>query len=364
MEDLGEKWKLKFKGEEYMKKILISGILMMMVGMLAAQTVQENAAAVVYYMPKTELVITLDYTVTHQEPGVFYQYAKRYLGAEDVITEARSMYTLTGVRCESEAWADLSRAYQVSPQKGLRVQKLSLTADGRLRGYNIGADVCPMLQDEIPSCAAQAQESVALMPLLEEHFMAGTTAKMAEGAAKQIYHIREMRLNMLVGDVEHVPTDGKAMELVLAELEQREQALVALFIGTNRVEKCQKQIRYMPKKSVDGEVICRFSQHSGVVSSDDLSGSPVRLHLKASKPTLRRGEGQDRKGIMLSQLYYNLPGHAEVAIMYNGQEMCTARYTVAQFGVAIPLAQEMFLSKDGPVIHINPETGNIQSIQQ
>lgn len=348
-----------------MKKILSTSILLAIGGMLMAQTVQENAAAVVYYMPQTELVITLDYSVTHQTPGVFYQYAKRYLGAENVITEARSTYALTGVSTHTHTSADMSRAYQITPQKGLRVQQIALTADGRLLGYNIPTEdtAYPEAKEQM-TIAAETAEPMGLMPLLEEQFMAGTTAKMAEGAAKQIYHIREMRLNMLVGDVEHVPADGQAMQLVLQELEKREQALVALFVGTTKTEHRQHTIRYMPNKPAEQAIICRFSQHSGVVDSDDLSGNPLYLQLHLTQPTLRKGAEPGVKGVMLSQLYYNLPAQAQLTIKYNGKPVCSANYPVAQLGVAIPLSSELFISKDGPIIHINPQTGNIQSIQQ
>ena len=54
-----------------MKKLILSILLVWTVVMCHAQVVQENEAAVVYYMPKTELVITLDYEVIEHTPGVF-----------------------------------------------------------------------------------------------------------------------------------------------------------------------------------------------------------------------------------------------------------------------------------------------------
>ena len=38
--------------------------------------------------------------------------------------------------------------------------------------------------------------------------------------------------------------------------------------------------------------------------------------------------------------------------------------TIAQYGIAIPLAQDLFTGKQTPIIHIHPNTGNIQSIQR
>ena len=103
--------------EQHMKKtIMILAAMLMAGGQATAQVVQENEAVVVYYMPKTELVMTLDYNVITETPGVFYQYAQRYLGAEEVITDAKTVYALTSVEMESVSSADLERAYQVTAQ--------------------------------------------------------------------------------------------------------------------------------------------------------------------------------------------------------------------------------------------------------
>ena len=62
-------------------------------------------------------------------------------------------------------------------------------------------------------------------------WMAGSTARQAEVAAKQIYRIRESRLNILTGDADNLPPDGEAMKLVIQQLEEQEKALTNLFTG-------------------------------------------------------------------------------------------------------------------------------------
>ena len=57
----------------------------------------------------------------------------------------------------------------------------------------------------------------------EELLMAGSTAKQAEVAAKQIYRIRESRLNILTGEADNLPPDGEAMKLVIQQLEEQEK---------------------------------------------------------------------------------------------------------------------------------------------
>ena len=58
----------------------------------------------------------------------------------------------------------------------------------------------------------------------EELLMAGSTAKQAEVAAKQIYRIRESRMNILTGDADNLPPDGEAMKLVIQQLEEQEKS--------------------------------------------------------------------------------------------------------------------------------------------
>ena len=74
-----------------MKRMNILLVMLLWVAsQMQAQLVQENETAIVYYMPKTELDITLSYDFVEQIPGVFYQHAQRYLGAKNIVTEKKT----------------------------------------------------------------------------------------------------------------------------------------------------------------------------------------------------------------------------------------------------------------------------------
>lgn len=346
------------------KTMMILAAILMAGSQLNAQLVLENEAAMVYYMPKNELAITLHYTVVDEEPGIFYQYAKRYLGAKQVITESKRSCVLTHVTTELLTSADTKRAYKITAGQGIKEQLISLSEDGRLLGYNVAIEEATELQLFSGKAESYCIENEVLMPLLEEQFVASSTAKMAEGAAKLIYRLRETRLNLLAGEVEHVPADGKSMELVLAELEKQEQALVELFVGKKKVSSGSKTLRYKPEVCVYDAVLCRFSLHNGVVDANDLSGEPLYISVDATQEMVQPLVEENSKAPALSQLYYNLPGEADVVLKYKGEEWMRAHYQIAQLGVAIPLAKQWFTGKDIPVIRLNPETGNILSIEQ
>jgi hypothetical protein len=88
-------------------------------------------------MPKTELEITIDYELIEQQPGVFYQYAERYLGAQQIIIEESQNYQLVGVKTQVVSSADTQRPFKVVAQKGMNTQLVSLSEDGRLVGYGL-----------------------------------------------------------------------------------------------------------------------------------------------------------------------------------------------------------------------------------
>lgn len=324
--------------------------------------VQENELAIVYYMPLTQIAITIEYDETDMQPGVFYQYAERFLGSKDVITESQTLYQITNITIGTRTIADTQRAYKVVAQRGVESQLLALTDDGILYGYNVP----PQMPVPYPYHPMLAREVVTpqSMPLLEEQMLANSTAKMAEGAAKQIYHLRETRLNLLSGDVEHAPADGQAMQLVMSELDQREQQLTALFVGNKMIQHHSKTIYYTPREDTRDEIVCRFSRYAGVVAADDLSGEPVSLTIIGQKqvPT-PAGEGKKNSKSLPSQIYYNLPGSASVKVGY-GAIKSEDTFPVAQYGVAIPLALDMFTATQVPHIYFNTKTGNISSIQK
>lgn len=348
-----------------MKKYLLSILLVAFSGMGFAQVVQTNETAVVYYMPKTELVVTLSYDRVEQQPGIFYQYAQRYLGATDIVVEKKVNYLLKDIQLSTFTIADTTRAYKLPTHLANGTCLVSLSQDGRLLGYNCANQPAvnttqPAVNTTQPAVNTTPHNTV--LPLLEEQFIAGSVAKMAEGAAKLIYRIRETRLQILAGDVEHLPADGKSMQLVLDELDEQEQQLVELFIGKTITQSYTQQVRYTPAKDVEDDVLCRFSVHTGLVEPNNLSGEPIYMSIAAHKQVPQDIIVEDKK-IELSALYYNLPGSADITIKYKDTQL-NQHIAVAQWGYAVPLAKALFSGKKQVSILFNPETGNILSIQR
>ena len=359
-----------------MKKRVFITLLMTVVfsALSLAQHVQEGEMAVVYHMPLTQLAITIEYDEIVMTPGPFYLYAERYLGAKEVITESNKRYEMSHISSRPNTIADPNRTYKVVAQDGAELQLLSLTNQGLLYGYNVpacAAESAPELSIQLPKeCATD------LMPLLEEQMVASSTAKMAEGTAKMIYNIRETRLNILAGDVDHTPADGVAMQLVLDELNKREKMLTELFVGSCQIHHHTQTIYYTPSNDVNQHVLARMSKFSGIVAADDLSGEPIRISVKGQRQAFettdevllldaaKPSKSKSSKTLVPSQIYYNMPGSAQITLEYGKHVFSEMTLPIAQYGVAVPLAKNLLNTKQLPQIYFNTTTGNILSIQK
>lgn len=328
-----------------------------------ALTLPENTPVLVYNMPLTHIDFVVEYDEVVTEVGPFYQYSERYLGTKDVITGSEKQYVLTGVRAKVKADADASRSFVLDDKSG-KLSLLTFTPYGTLAGYNVPdskAKNQPKQKADSPKQKADNCNAPHLMPLLEEQLMASSRAKMAEGAAKQIYRVREMRLNLIGGEVDHAPADGEALRLMLKALDEREKELVALFVGTKTIKHHSYTVRYTPLtdgKNMD-KVLIRFSKHFGIVAADDLSGEPIMLHLTATKHQLQSPEKEAKPA---PTLYYNVAGEGAFTITYADETLLNIQTPVAQWGVSVPLNSAML---DGRTqIVFDPLTGNIVSIEK
>lgn len=118
---------------------------------------------------------------------------------------------------------DPERTYIVEFKAGTVAPYAYLTEDGLL--CSINAEYTSEQSEEEAAAKKNKGATKVSDPSVfsEELLMAGSTARQAEVAAKQIYRIRESRLGILTGDADNLPPDGDAMKIVISELEIRKQ---------------------------------------------------------------------------------------------------------------------------------------------
>lgn len=340
---------------------------------LAAQTktikknaVKANNFGITYSLPKTSLVVTAEITKVTCKAGPYYQYAERYLGVKGPISEDNIYYELGKVSLSNVGVPDPDQTYLIEFKSGTVAPYAYLTEEGLL--CSINAEYTPV-ESELDIVKKNKPEPVTATNtsvFSEELLMAGSLARQAEVAAKQIYRIRESRMNILTGETDNPPADGAAMQIVMNELESQEKALTNLFTGVYTKTTELYDVTVIPHDNLDKEVLFRFSEKLGIVDADDLAGIPVYLNLTATEriPPMDPKEAEKKlkggKGVV-----YNIPGKASVEILMNKKTLFKGEVQITQFGSQDSLASVMFEDKKMPVkVYFYPETGAIKQIIQ
>jgi hypothetical protein len=332
---------------------------------------KSNDFGISYSLPKTSLIINVEVIKISTKAGPYYRYAEKYLGVKNPIEEDKVYYQLGKVSLTNRGIPDTDNTYLVEFKAGTTAPYVYLTEDGLIctinAPYEPPTEEPKAIQDE-PLLSVPEPEAPSFS---EELLMAGSTARQAEVAAKQIYRIREHRLNILTGEADNLPPDGEAMKLVFQQLEQQEKALTNLFTGTSSKETSYYDLTLVPHEDLEREVLFRFSEVLGIVDADDLSGAPVYINLKSQERALspivdpKEKEADKKSKPPVKGVIYNVPGKASVEILQNRKSLFKGEVQIAQFGRLENLTPTMFEDKKNPVkVYFYPETGAIKQIIQ
>lgn len=352
--------------------IVIAGLLLSLP--LAAQTkvikknaVKANDFGITYSLPKTSLIVDAEVTKYTCKAGPYYRYAEKYLGVRDVVTEDNVYYELGKVTIRNKGIPDTDNTYIVSFKAGTTAPYAYLTEDGLLCTINAEYEEAEADKANARNKGAAEKTTADTSVFTEELLMAGSTSKQAEVAARQIYRIRESRMNILTGEADNLPPDGEAMKLVIQQLDAQEQALVNLFTGIKNKEVSRQSFTIVPSADIEKEVLFRFSRLLGIVKPDNLGGEPVYLNLKAldRAPALPEKEAEKKAKSFKNSIIYNVPGKASILITFGSKPLYKGEVQVTQFGTQEALAPVMFEDKKAPVkVYFYPETGAIKQIIQ
>ena len=358
----------ELKNERYMKRIFVILAAIMTLGAMQAQVLEENESALVYYSPKTSVSLDFTYTVETQVRGQFAEYAESMLDIHDAVKENSTSYEIKDVRIGTSTSTDYTRPHKVKTEAGFPVL-LTINDRGLLTGYNVPLPEkkAPFKSHEHDRKASQAKAmKMQAPPYPEEVLKAATPEAQAFEVAKQIFHLRETRMYLINGEVEHAPADGKAMELVLDELNRQEQALIQLFVGEKKTRRAHKTVRIEPTN--EGQLLF-FSDENGFTDGDNIDADTIEVRMVCEQQTRKAAVVEEKKGKKkgeneLTQIMYNIPGNCMVSVLYKGHSLADRTVPIAQLGIDVALPKSMFTGAELPKIIFSDKTGNIVSISK
>ena len=198
----------------------------------------------------------------------------------------------------------------------------------------------------------------------EEILAAGSTAKMAELIAQDIYEIRESRNLLVRGQADNMPKDGEQLRLMLNQLDLQDRAMTSLFTGTTVCDTTEQTFTIVPDKPVSRDVLFRFSQKLGLVDKDDLSGVPYYISVEDLQ-TVPAAEPVDpkKKSKQVSGIYVNIPGRLRSTISNTQETVMTNEFPAGQFGHVELLSGALFNKRYTTRLWLNPISGAVERLE-
>lgn len=319
---------------------------------------------ITYFLPATQVRVVVTATKTHHTPGEFCEYAERYLRLKDAPQTAFDEWAVNEVSLYSYGLADKSKAYTIKLKSKTSAPLVTLSPDGRLLSVNSQtAETDP----ELPVPSVTPDKTKKTNPenyKTEEILSAGSTSKMAELTANEIYDIRDNRSLLTKGQADFMPKDGEQLKIMLDNLDEQETGLLQLFKGTTTEETHVFTFDINPTEDVKKQQLFRFSKYLGMTDSDDPAGTQFFFSLEDLKTLPTATTNPDSKPKKeAGDLRYVLPSRVKVSVFTDTQSYASASFPMAQFGRVEHLGGELFNKKNTTHVQLSPATGGIVTIE-
>ena len=260
--------------------------------------------------------------------------------------------------------ADTSKCYAVKFDAKTSACNVRLSDEGILMAINTDA------KQQLKNTPAPVQQIRALKKspnsyLNEEILSAGSTAKMAELTAQEIYEIRESKSMLAKGQADFMPKDGEQLKLMLEELDTQNEALTSLFVGTTENDTTTHTFTYVVDKPTTRDVLFRFSNDFGLVDNDDLSGTPYYISIEDLKTVDEPVPADPKKAAKPQQsgIYVNIPGKLRSTIFSATAQIASNVFAAAQFGNVELLSGVLFNKKYTTRLQLHPLTGAVENLE-
>ena len=356
---------------KHLLKITIAAAVLMS-GQAQAQTTQRftaskaNEYGLVYTLPLTALDVTIETQHTVSKPGEFYNYARRHLAINDAITTESTKVEITSVIISPRGVANTDNRWMVQ-FKGGNSPFIVLNDAGIPLSVNaepLESDA-PELPEAIAAEPTILERTVARQAMTQDMIRSSSVSKRAELAASRIFELRDMRSDLLSGQSDNPPADGAAMNLVLNNISDQEQALTAMFAGTVQTHTTVQTISVVPDSTgIARRVLARISPFEGVLDADNLAGAPVYIKVEPlTVATLPVNEKGEEKRFPKGGFAYCIPGTARVTIEFEGRTVASQELELSQLGVTFGIDPAVFTDKKAPSkAYLDPATGGILQI--
>lgn len=338
--------------------------------LLLAQNVEQVTIGdnmnygITYRLPQTAIRITVRAHCVKTEAGTFAPYAEKLLGLTDAAQSDETSCQITSISMQPFAMADPARTYHIEFSDKAALPTFYLDEDHCLLSINRAPELPAVVPPVVEAPATKLKYKPSDV-MTSEMLKAGSKAKQAELVAEEVLSLRESRSDLIRGEADNTPKDGRQLELMLDNLSAQEAALLSLFVGNTTESDIEREYIYIPKEPVNRELIFRFSSEFGFVEPDDLSGAPYYLSVAMLEDNrLPELDAKQRKKVEKG-IAYCVPGKARLSLQSSTETLSQGDVILSQFGHVDQLPQAQFIDKKRPTSALFvPSTGAIKLFEQ
>ncbi|MBR4620030.1 MAG: DUF4831 family protein [Salinivirgaceae bacterium] len=346
---------------------------------------------VFYSLPANSLIVSQKIEKTVKAKGPYSQYAEKYLNITSGVTvESTVTYSIENVKVDRISRPDTSQLYAINFTGIDNLPMVQLNTDGTIlacncqrpiEGYKpakqqnntaepdvkpitfLDMGVKPFILEEEDDDNDE-EDSVAVKKNKSPQLIVATEEENAAAAAAFIRKIRKRRLKLVAGMAEETnPVDGKALKLMIAELDRLENEYLSLFVGKSVKSTYTQSFVVTPNgKAEDEQISMGYFSKTG--KRNDAVPITMRITTLTNSPkvSIKEVETSSKSTSNIKYgLYYRIPATVSVSIDCGGQQFFGGLFSIAQKGVVVPMPSE-YLTNQKYSIEFEPETGALKRI--
>lgn len=335
-------------------------------------TIPTKGSGAYYLLPETEFTVQIMVQKTERIKGPYADFANKYLGLNNVITDNSTSYKLVNVQVTYTDMPDKEQGYYIENPGNMSkmINKFSTAgylfpllsfkkqpfADTLNHSTFLQNNMTESEYPEIFKYYADANLFMKVDTIIEKikqdtqviekkTLKASLIEKPLEQKAKEtadyIIRIKENKFNLIAGTSE-VNYPKETLEYMFTQLENTENEYMKLFTGITVGKTLTYLFRISPERNdtVKNYEICHFSEHRGISRQNPGDETGIFLHVENKsasailEPFISKADviSKDKAALVL-----RIPGQAEISIVDGNIELFRQTFRVWQLGTLLKL---------------------------
>jgi hypothetical protein len=346
---------------------------MQVTNVMNTKEVDKNSS--IYVLPKTVIGIKIKVQREIELPGTYWQYAGKFLGTKNIISQKRESWKITNIDFSTYEIEDKQHYYVIQkpekekltllpfiekelifPIEGLKNERfltfsnpkiIEPETDSLFKNFLTKPNlierertVYETVNNDSASYTVQKKQKL---------FSSKTEEEKAEEASDLLVRLRKRRFKLLasigknsIGDqvrqfAKEYP-DGKALELMLKELGELENEILASFQGKKVIQNYEYYYEYSPSKTTGKYILFNFSEKKGISPAEQSSDNQYTIRFNMEHNTAELAKLVNQKDeIIYNYPVIRIPDYANFIIEKNNEFVISKRLKIFQFGNLISI---------------------------